>query len=202
MKRLIIYVHGKGGNAEEANRYKPLFPECDVIGLNYRAQTPWEAKDEFSRFYDLHRNGYDSVILIANSIGAFLSMCALSEKKISKALFVSPIVDMEKLISDMMTAANVTESELETRKEIITQSGDVLSWQYLCYARSHPIVWNKRTYVLYGENDILTSKEAVDAFVLSIGAELTVMENGEHWFHTQEQLRFIDRWALRCVADD
>ena len=202
MKRLIIYVHGKGGNAEEAEHYKPLFPDCDVIGIDYRAQTPWEAKEEFSRFYDLHRRGYDSVVLIANSIGAFLSMSALSEKNVSKALLISPVVDMEKLISDMMTAANVTESELETQKEIITRSGDVLSWKYLCYVRSHPIVWNKRTFILYGENDLLTPKAAVSAFARRIGAELTVMKNGEHWFHTQEQMRFLDRWALRCIADD
>ena len=26
------------------------------------------------------------------------------------------------------------------------------------------------------------------------GAGLTVMEGGEHWFHTKEQMRFLDRW--------
>ena len=33
MRRIIIYIHGKGGNAEEANHYRSLFPESDVIGL-------------------------------------------------------------------------------------------------------------------------------------------------------------------------
>ena len=23
---------------------------------------------------------------------------------------------------------------------------------------------------------------------------LTVMEGGEHWFHTEEQMRFLDEW--------
>ena len=71
MRRLIIYVHGKGGSAEEAKHYQPLFPDSDVIGVDYHAQTPWEAKDEFSRFFDLHSEGYHSVILIASSIGAY-----------------------------------------------------------------------------------------------------------------------------------
>ena len=31
MKESIIYVHGKGGSAEEADYYKPLFPNCKVI---------------------------------------------------------------------------------------------------------------------------------------------------------------------------
>lgn len=26
-------------------------------------------------------------------------------------------------------------------------------------------------------------------------ARLTVMENGEHWFHTAEQLAFLDGWV-------
>ena len=37
MKRLVIYVHGKGGNAKEAEHYKPFFAESDVIGFDYQA---------------------------------------------------------------------------------------------------------------------------------------------------------------------
>ena len=88
MKELVIYVHGKGGEAEEAEHYKPLFPKSDVIGFDYKSQNPWETKNEFSEFYNLNTKGYDSIILIANSIGAFFSMNALAEKTISKALFM------------------------------------------------------------------------------------------------------------------
>ena len=114
--KLVIYVHGKGGTAEEAKHYQPLFAESDVIGFDYKSQYPWEAGSEFSDFYDLHSKGYDSVILVANSIGAFFSMNAFAEKKISKALFISPIVNMEKLITDMMIWSNVTEDELCRKK--------------------------------------------------------------------------------------
>ena len=98
----VLYVHGKGGSAGEAQHYRPIFPGSDVVGFDYRAQTPWEAKDEFARFFDLHSAGYHSVILIANSIGAYFSMHALAGKNVSQALFISPIVDMERLITDMM----------------------------------------------------------------------------------------------------
>ena len=27
------------------------------------------------------------------------------------------------------------------------------------------------------------------------GAPLTVMENGERWFHTKEQMAFLERWV-------
>lgn len=112
MKRFVIYVHGKGGTAGEAKHYEPLFPESDVIGFDYQSENPWDAKREFSDFYDRNSKGYDSVILAANSIGAFFSMCALSEKTISKALFISPIVNMENLITNMMMWSNVTETSV------------------------------------------------------------------------------------------
>lgn len=30
----VLYIHGKGGNATEAEHYRDLFPECDVYGLD------------------------------------------------------------------------------------------------------------------------------------------------------------------------
>ena len=84
VKHLVIYVHGKGGNANEAEHYKPFFAESDVIGFDYQAQNPWEAQKEFSSFFEVHSQGYDSVTLIANSIGAFFSMSALTKKQVAR----------------------------------------------------------------------------------------------------------------------
>lgn len=199
MKKLVIYVHGKGGTAEEVKHYKPFFLESDVIGFDYKSQNPWEAKSEFSDFYDLNSKGYDSVILVANSIGAFFSMNALAEKMISKALFISPIVSMERLITNMMIWSNVTEDELCSKKEISTDFGETLSWEYLCYVRKHPIKWNIPTCILYGANDNLTSIETVYEFAEQTGAILTVMNDGEHWFHTDKQIKFLDDWIRKSI---
>ena len=199
MKKLVIYIHGKGGTAEEAKHYQPLFAESDVIGFDYKSQNPWEAKSEFSDFYDLYSMGYDSVILVANSIGAFFSMNALAEKKISKALFISPIVNMENLITNMMIWSNVREEKLRNEKEISTDFGETLSWEYLCYVRKHPIKWNIPTCILYGANDNLTSIKTVSGFAEQIGAVLTVMNDGEHWFHTDKQMEFLDNWIKNSI---
>lgn len=51
MKDVLIYIHGKGGLTVEAEHYKPLFPEEEVIGFDYRASTPWEAREEFRSFF-------------------------------------------------------------------------------------------------------------------------------------------------------
>ena len=61
MDKVVIYIHGKGGNAEESVHYKPLFSDCDVVGLNYTAQYPWEAKKEFPLLFDLICKNYKSV---------------------------------------------------------------------------------------------------------------------------------------------
>ena len=104
------------------------------------------------------------------------------------------IVDMEKLIRDMMTLANVTVEELHARGEIETAFGETLSWSYLRYVREHPIRWTVPTHILYGAKDHLCSLETVSRFVGQTHASLTVMAEGEHWFHTAEQMRFLDAW--------
>ena len=195
----VLYIHGKGGSAAEAEHYRPLFAGHEVIGIDYRAQTPWEAKEEFPRLFDSVAARGDSVLVVANSIGAYFTMSALAEKAIERALFVSPIVDMETLISDMMRWANVSEETLRDRKVIPTAFGESLSWDYLSYVRAHPLAWKIPTHILYGANDSMTSRDTVTAFAAQMGAPLTVMENGEHWFHTEEQLRFLDAWVRKSV---
>ena len=123
-------------------------------------------------------------------------MSALDETLVDRAYFISPVVDMESLIGNMMQWANVTEQELAQRGEAPTDFGETLSWRYLRYVRQHPIAWNVPTRILYGEHDNLTSLETVSAFARRHHANLAVMPGGEHWFHTPEQMRFLDQWLL------
>ena len=198
MKDLIVYVHGKGGSAGEAEHYKTLFPNHEVIGFDYRSQTPWKAKKEFVAFFAEKKKQCKHLILIANSIGAFFALSSLDETLVDRAYFISPIVDMENLICNMMQWSNVTEQELAEKREIATNFGETLSWEYLCYVRKYPIIWNVPTCILYGEHDNLTSIETVSAFAAQHHADLTVMPDGEHWFHTEEQMQFLDHWVREC----
>lgn len=181
-KNLAIYIHGMGGSAAEAEHYQKFF---DVTGFDYKAQTPWDAAEEFPQFFDSHC----AKILIANSLGAFFAMTALAQRNFDAAFFISPVVDMEKLILEMLARAGATESELRERLEI----GN-LSWRYLSYVRENPIAWKAPTHILYGENDALTSRATIENFATKTGATLTVMAGGEHWFHTPEQMAFLDKW--------
>lgn len=86
MKNLVVYVHGKGGSAQEVEHYKSLFPKDEVIGFDYRSQTPWEAKKEFLAFFTEQRGWSEHLTLLANSIGAFFSLSSLDETLVDKAM--------------------------------------------------------------------------------------------------------------------
>ena len=149
MKRAILYVHGKGGSAGEADRFRAVCPSFDVLGVDYRGELPWEAAPQIAAAYDEARRQYEHIILLANSIGAYFTMLALGDQAPDRALFVSPVLDMERLILDMMAWAGVSEQALCERGEVPTDFGETLSWAYLCYVREHPSAWQVPTEILY-----------------------------------------------------
>lgn len=199
MKKTILYIHGKGGSAKEANHYQMLLPNYHIIGLDYKTNTPWETKEEFLNSYNKIAKQYKDISIIANSIGAYFAMNALANTNIEQAFFISPIINMEKLIKNMMLWANITEKELEEKKEIKTSFGEVLSWQYFWYVRQNPVRWEKPTHILYGEKDNLTDTETISSFAKNIKASLKIMPKGEHWFHTEEQMLFLDNWLRQYL---
>ena len=200
MKNAVVYIHGKGGSADEALYYKKFFNDAyDVLGFDYKSELPWQAGEEFQNYFDSLIPNYNEILLIANSIGAYFSMLSLSEKPIKKALFVSPIVDMENIILHMMKRAKISEEELRLKKVINIQFGESLSWEYLSFVRKNPIAWNIPTGILYGKKDDMTSLETITNFANKIHADLTIFDEGEHWFHTEEQMNFLDTWFKRFV---
>lgn len=200
MKKAILYVHGKGGSFSEAEQYRKNCPGFEIVGVDYNVYLPWVVEKQIMAAYDELSRKYDQVYVIANSIGVYFSMHTLQKCKVEKALFISPIVDMEGLILGMMRWADVTEEKLRICGEIETDFGETLSWKYLTYVREHPIEWNIPTEILYAGKDNLTARETIDSFVKNHNASITVMENGEHWFHTDEQLAVLDNWMKMAVV--
>lgn len=198
MRKAIIYVHGKGGSALEVERFKKNCPGFEMVGVDYREYLPWIVEKQIRDTYEKLTSKYDQIFLLANSIGAYFSMLALQDLPIKKALFISPILDMEKSITDTLEENNLTETELENQQEIIL-GRKTLSWKYLQFVREHPINWQIKTEILYGQKDNHTSNAVLDAFIENHNAHVTIMKNGEHWFHTKEQLTFLDNWMQKTV---
>ena len=194
----MVYIHGRGGDVSEAEHYQRLFGGYDVLGLDYKAQCLSEALTEFPPYFNELRCRYEDIILIANSIGAYYSMYALDEGIVSRAFLISPIADMEGLITGMMNACGISEERLRDEGVISTPFGEKLRWDELCYVRTHLPKPFAPTGILCGERDELSSPEAMERLAERLNAGLTVMEGGEHWFHTPVQMAFLDRW-IRAV---
>lgn len=193
--KIILYVHGMGGSPLEAERYKEVCPGFEVIGAEYDGSFPANARDDIRRAYDCLRG---KIYVLANSIGAYFTMLALHGRNVAKALFISPVLDMEGVILGMMRGAGISEDDLRREGEIVTASGELLSWEYLCFVRENPLTWDVPTEILYAGHDGITPRETVKEFVRGHDAGLTVMEDGEHWFHTEGQIAFLDEW-LRYI---
>ena len=97
----------------------------------------------------------------------------------------------------MISWAGTSELELEGKKIIPVDFGDDLSWDYLIYVRNNRISWQVPTEILYGSTDNLQSIETIRAFAMVNRSGLTIMQGGEHWFHIDEQMEFLDNWVLQ-----
>lgn len=141
----------------------------------------------------------DTICLFGCSIGAYFSMLAFKDEPIKLALFLSPVIDMKRIINNIMTWFDVSEERLEAEQEVVTPV-KTLYWDYYRYVLEHPVEWNKPTALLYGAKDNLCELDYVNDFAERTHAKMTVMEEGEHFFHTDTQLAFFRKWLRDSIA--
>ena len=210
--QVSLFLHGQSGHKEEGERFaqiaNPKGWQVVAIDLPQHGQRqggaepflPWVVVPELEQVWQELQGRWKRIALRANSIGAWLAMLTLAGKPVDTCLFVSPVVDMANLIQTMMTWAGVTEERLEREREIPTDFGQTLSWDYLKYVRQHPVhALSAHTNILYGDQDNLVPQPVVECFARAEGAHLTVYPGGEHWFHTPEQMKVMGTWEERCL---
>lgn len=204
---IYIYVHGKNANKEEANSFAEKAVKKGFQVLSFDLPEHGERINEdypcvvWNGIHDLNiigayvQQGWVDIYLYGSSLGAYFSLLAYKDMPLKKCLFLSPILNMERLIQNMMKWFSVSEEELKEKQEIQTPIGEMLNWDYYCYVRNNPIDrWNVSTAILFGSEDNLTEREIVEDFVKRFDCDLTVLDGGEHWFHTEKQLTILDKW--------
>ena len=119
-KKVYIYLHGQGGNKEEASLLASIVcaqgwqvVSFDLPQHGERTQeevsfVPWHIIPELHHILRYVKQHWTVHALFANSIGAWFSMLSFANEKFSHGLFVSPILDMKYLISNLMQQADVT----------------------------------------------------------------------------------------------
>lgn len=204
-ERVFIFLHGQGGNKEEAARFAQTAEKYgyQVLGVDLPEHgarndgaklLPWVVVPELRAVMEYARIRWAHVSVRAISIGAWFSMLAFNGEAIERCLFSSPLLDMENMIGNMMRWAGVTEAQLEAAREIPAASGQTLSWDYLCWVRQNPAYALCRTAILYAAGDELIPRCVIDAFTAANDCVLTVYDGGQHWLHTAEELDFMRRW--------
>ena len=171
--KVFLYVHGLHGRKEEALVFAEVaVPKgYQVLGIDLPvACKPWEVVPLLNEVRDYLYENWQSVSVRANSIGSWFTLLAFQSKKVEQALFVSPILDMKRFI------------------ELMPQRED----DYYEWVVNNPITsWNTPTYILRPETDLVVSEEVGHDFISQHQCQVTIMPDGEHWFHTPEQLAFL-----------
>lgn len=149
---------------------------------------------------DYAKENYNQINIFACSMGVYFSLLVYQNEKIDLCLFLSPVVNMKHIIDNMMSSCSVTEKELEEQKEIKTDFGQTLYWDYYLYVKNNPIeTWNKKTFILYGSKDNMQSEKLIKEFSIKNNINLDILENGEHFFHKKEELKYYNDWINNII---
>lgn len=212
--RLFIAIHGNMSSksdmpivilAEEVVPlgYQVLSFDLPEHGDRKNESTLCKAKtcvQELIKIMDFARARTKHISLFACSMGAYFSLLAYKDTWLEQSLFLSPVVDMKRIISNMMIWFNITEEKLKREHEILTPIGQILYWDYYSYVKENAIVyWNNPISILYGEQDELCEFEYISSFAKTFDCEIEVVHGAEHYFHTSEQLISYRRWLKKHV---
>lgn len=213
-EKLFIAVHGNMSNkedvviqilAEEAIKkgYQVLSFDLPEHGERKGDSTPCKVQfcvNDLTTIIDYAKEYWKEINLFACSMGAYFSLLAYKNDVIKKALFLSPVVNMERIIENMMKWFNVTPESLKEEVMIETPIGEKLYWDYFCYVKDNPInIWNTDTCIMYGAKDDLCEFETINYFVHKFNCDLEIVELGEHYFHTEEQLSVFKNWLTKRI---
>ncbi|MDR0293772.1 MAG: alpha/beta hydrolase [Oscillospiraceae bacterium] len=210
--RIYLAVHSKMSDKYEARGLAEKAAQRGFQTISFDLPEHGDRRDEnypcmvWNGVHDLKVIGdyvfskWDTVCLYGSSLGAYFSLLAYKDLPLRKCVFLSPVLDMERVIRNMMAGVNISEHDLREKQEIPALMGETLYWDYYCYVRDHPIdKWNVPTSILYGSGDAITEYEVVRGFTKRFNCDLTVLEGSEHWFHTERQLRFLDTWLDKHI---
>ena len=204
--RAVIGVHG-----QFSNKHDPVMARCgDVIASwgdqlitfdlpahgdrqDDKAFTPMDASPEVRAFARLARSQSTEVSLLANSIGAYFSLCDTPAGTFERAWLISPLLDLEYYIRDIMAEYSVSDEQLEAQTVIDTPRG-VLERSYLRFVEEHPARLNAPSWMIRGDQDEMVPLNALSRFVGAPGVELVQVEGGQHFLGQPPHLDTVVAW--------
>jgi len=145
-------------------------------------------------------NRWKEKYLFASSIGAYFSLVAFQETEFHKSLFISPVVDMEELIHNMMHWFGVDIKRLEEEKTIDTPMGEKLSWEYLQYVNANRIAhWDNEIKIIIGDDDELTNADTLHSLSRKHRCEISLIPGGKHYLSDEKHQNLIGKWMTENI---
>jgi len=204
--RAVVGVHG-----QFSNKLDPVMAQCgEVIAsrgdqlITFDLPTHGDRRDdkvfnamvtspEVRAFAQLARSQSTEVGLLASSIGAYFSLCDTPTGTFERAWLVSPLIDLEYYIRDVMAEYSVTDEQLEAETVIDTPRA-VLEWPYLRFVEEHPARLDIPSWTIRGDQDEVVPLDALSRFVSAPGVELVQIEGGQHFLGQPPHLETVVAW--------
>ena len=205
-EKAYLFVHGLFGSKYEAERFARVVSGegYDVLAVDLpdhggrddgKKLVPWEVVPEIRAALGWLDERYAGVSLRTTSVGTYFSLLAAEGLDVvGKCHAVSPLVDMVTMINSMMAANGVDEDRLERERVIEIPGGQPLSWEYLTYAREHPVRASFPVHILRGEKDEVVPFETVERFAEENAADITVIPGAKHWIHLDYEVAEMEKW--------
>lgn len=208
--KILIEVHGNLSNKEDIVistiakcavqlDYQVIsfdLPEHgDRHDTSYKCE-PTNCISDLKAVYKYSKSIGSEISIFGCSMGAFFSLLAYKDYDINKTMFLSPIVNMERIITNMMQSFNVSEERLELEHQIELPIGQTLDWDYYSFVKDNqiPYKWDSPINILYGKNDMMCEWSILSEFVTRYNATIKIDENGEHYYHTEKHMDTINQW--------
>lgn len=213
-EKVIIAIHGDQSNkmdtpielfakAALSGGYQVVSFDLPEHGERKNEDIPCKVQNcikDLGVIMDYVKRKWKHISLFANSIGAYFSLLAYKSEGLENVWFLSPVVNMQRIIENMMMWFQVTKEQLEKERIISLPIGKHLYWDYYCYVKEHPIVeWKVPTNILYGSKDDLCDQEIIVNFAKKFSCKLKVVQDGEHYFHTPQQLQALNKWLEETI---
>lgn len=210
-EKLIIAIHGNHSSkiddciwilAEEAVMcgYQVLSFDLPKHGERVYEENPCKVQncvEELTIIMDYAKQQAKEISIFGCSMGAYFSLLAYKNELLNHAWFLSPVVDMKRVITSIMNQIGVTKQQLQ-ENQVIDNPIEPLYWDYYCYVNENPIThWQSPTSILRGEHDTLSEYNIVFDFAKRFNCSLEEEKGGEHWFHTPEQLAYFRQWIQK-----
>lgn len=217
-KRILIEIHGNMANKEDpvndliarkavAAGYQVIsfdLPEHGERRYRNYACSPQNCISDLKAVYNYAKTIGQEISIFACSMGAYFALMAYHYFDIKQSFFLSPVVDMHKIIMGMMDGFDISEERLEQEKTITLPIGQILDWDSYHFVKTNPITfeWNSPIHILYGKQDNMCAYDDIVDFSNKYNALVTVDQEGEHYYHTPAHLDTIDQWFKRVFKID